>query len=120
MGWPGPGGGAPLQTGRLSLIAFALLASAPRLASSEEPLQTAPPFSVRTFEGKVVRLTDLRGKPVVLDFWATWCRPCRASMPHLDAVQKRYEDRLVVIGLSVDENGGADVRRFAHDLGVSF
>src|SRR5206468_1586573 len=76
---------------------------------------------IRTFEGKSVRLSDLRGKPVVLDFWATWCRPCRASMPHLDDLQKRFETQgLVVIGLSVDEEAPADVRRFAQNLGVSF
>lgn len=110
-----------MQTGRASLIALALLVSAPGLARAQDPLPPAPPFSVKTFDGKMVRLSDLRGKSVVLDFWATWCRPCRASMPHLDAVQKRFgEDRLVVIGLSVDEDGGADVKRFAHDLGVSF
>jgi len=111
-----------LLTGRAALFtAFAFMA-APGLSSAETALQPAPPFAVRTFEGKVVRLSDLRGKPVVLDFWATWCRPCRAAMPHLDAVQKRFgETRLVVIGLSVDdadENQG--VRRFARDLGVSF
>ncbi|TMQ70045.1 MAG: TlpA family protein disulfide reductase [Candidatus Eisenbacteria bacterium] len=72
--------------------------------------------------GKTVRLSDLKGTPVVLDFWATWCRPCRAAMPHLDAVQKRFGGgRLVVIGLSVDEeDGDHDVKRFARDLGVSF
>ena len=110
-----------MQTGHASLIALALMAAFPGPGWAQDPLRTAPPFSVKTFEGKVVKLADLRGRPVVLDFWATWCRPCRASMPHLDAVQKRFgEERLVVIGLSVDEDGGAEVRRFASNLGVSF
>lgn len=110
------------MTGRAAVFTVLLLAAAPGLSSAENAPQPAPLFTVKTFEGKVVRLADLRGRPVVLDFWATWCRPCRAAMPHLDAVQKRFGDgRLVVIGLSVDEaDENQDVRRFARDLGVSF
>jgi len=83
--------------------------------------QPAPPFAVRDLEGRTVRLQDLKGRPVVLDFWATWCAPCRASMPELDAIQNRYADRgLVVLGLSLDEEGTAPVRRFVDRLGVKF
>ena len=111
-----------MSTGRASLIAVLVLATAPGVSSAQNALQTAPAFSIKTFDGKTVRLSDLKGTPVVLDFWATWCRPCRAAMPHLDAVQKRFGGgRLVVIGLSVDEeDGDHDVKRFARDLGVSF
>jgi thiol-disulfide isomerase/thioredoxin len=81
----------------------------------------APSFTVRTLDGKTFRLQDQRGKPVVLDFWATWCSPCRASMPHLDLIQERHaRDGLVVLGLSVDEAGSAKVKRFAERLGVRF
>jgi thiol-disulfide isomerase/thioredoxin len=109
-------------TGRATIITALFFVAAPALSWAETGRQPAPPFTVKTFEGKVVRLSDLKGRPVVLDFWATWCRPCRAAMPALDAVQKRFGDgKLVVIGLSVDEeDGNQDVRRFAHDLGVSF
>lgn len=81
----------------------------------------APPFSVKSIEGRVVRLADLRNKPVILDFWATWCGPCRNSMPHLNDIQARYGTRgLTVIGLSVDENGPAPVKRFALQTGMKF
>ncbi len=79
----------------------------------------APPFTVRTLDGKVVRMADLRGRPVVIDFWATWCVPCRASLPLLDTLQSRYRGRgLYVIGLSVDDDGAQHVRRFAGRLGL--
>lgn len=83
--------------------------------------RTAPSFTVRTVDGKTFRLSESRGNPVVLDFWATWCAPCRASMPHLESIHHRYaDDGLVVLGLSVDETGPAEVKRFADKLGVRF
>ena len=98
-------------------VLFALLTLSP-IAASAKP---APSFSVRTLDGKPLRLADLRKRAVIVDFWATWCGPCRASMPHLSAMQSRYEKRgLTVIGLSVDENGPQDVRQFANKLGVKF
>ena len=82
---------------------------------------TARPFAVRTLDGRTMRLSELRGRPVVLDFWATWCTPCRASMPHLSAMQGRYGTRgLVVLGLSVDDGTPQAVRRFADRLQVRF
>ncbi|MBI5711317.1 MAG: TlpA family protein disulfide reductase [Candidatus Eisenbacteria bacterium] len=81
----------------------------------------APAFTVRTLDGRTQRLSDLRGRPVMLDFWATWCAPCRASLPNLDAMQRRYGTRgLMVLGLSVDDDGPVAVRRFADRLGVRF
>jgi cytochrome c biogenesis protein CcmG/thiol:disulfide interchange protein DsbE len=90
-------------------------------SSPAEGSEVAPPFVVRSIEGKTVRLTDYRGRPVVLDFWATWCAPCKASMPHLDAMQKRYEEHgLVVLGLSVDAMDARAVRRYTQRMGVTF
>ena len=98
-------------------VALALLAVAPLTASA----RPAPSFTVKTLEGKPLKSADLRQKPVVVDFWATWCGPCRASMPHLSAMQTRYEKRgLTVIGLSVDERGPQEVKKFANKLGVKF
>jgi thiol-disulfide isomerase/thioredoxin len=76
---------------------------------------------VKNLDGKLIRSTELKGRPMVLDFWATWCGPCRASMPHLDAVHERYRQRgLVVLGLSVDETSPTTVKRFTQKLGVRF
>lgn len=82
---------------------------------------TAASFSLRGLDGKPLRLSDYKGQPVVLDFWATWCAPCRASMPHLNQIQARFQPQgLVVLGLSVDDGPASDVRRFADKLGVRF
>ncbi|GAB4464422.1 MAG: hypothetical protein OHK0029_34340 [Armatimonadaceae bacterium] len=58
---------------------------------------TAPDFTAHDLEGKPVKLSDLRGKVVVLDFWATWCGPCLASMPHTNEVAKQFKDQGVVV-----------------------
>jgi thiol-disulfide isomerase/thioredoxin len=91
------------------------------LTPTQAPRGTARPFAVRTLDGRTLRLTELRGRPVILDFWATWCAPCRASMPHLSAMQGRYGSRgLVVLGLSVDDAPPQAVRGFAERLRVRF
>jgi thiol-disulfide isomerase/thioredoxin len=68
----------------------------------------APDFTVKTLEGKELKLADFRGKFVLLDFWASWCAPCLAEMPNLQAVEDQYakDPRFVVIGLSLDDQPG--------------
>jgi thiol-disulfide isomerase/thioredoxin len=99
-------------------LGVACLTAAPA-AHAADP--AAPAFSVKSVEGKTLKFADMKGKPVVIDFWATWCGPCRASMPHLDAMQAKYAGRgLVVLGMSVDESGPAPVKKFANGMGVKF
>lgn len=82
---------------------------------------SAAPFNLRTLDGKPLRMSDFKGQPVVLDFWATWCVPCRENMPHLDRIQNRFrDDGLVVIGLSVDDGPAQPVRRYVTRMGVRF
>jgi thiol-disulfide isomerase/thioredoxin len=91
------------------------------LVPAGRPSNAAPAFSVRTLDGRTLRTADLQGRPVVLDFWATWCAPCRASMPHLSTMQTRFGSRgLVVLGLSVDDQVPQAVRSFAERLRVRF
>jgi thiol-disulfide isomerase/thioredoxin len=102
---------------RFTAATIALLTLTPLVATA----RPAPSFTVKTLEGKPLKSSDLRQKPVVVDFWATWCGPCRASMPHLSTMQTRYEKRgLTVIGLSVDERGPKEVQKYADKLGVKF
>jgi cytochrome c biogenesis protein CcmG/thiol:disulfide interchange protein DsbE len=103
-----------------ALVAL-LMVPAARTARAEPPEAIAPPFSVQSLEGRAVRLSDFKGRAVVLDFWATWCGPCRASMPHLNTMQERYGERgLVVLGLSVDDLEPRVVRRYADRLRIKF
>ena len=86
------------------------------------PTETsAPVFSLRDLDGRTFRLSDFKGKPVVIDFWATWCAPCRASLPHLSALQERYRDQgLVVMGLSLDDIQPQQVRRYTERMRLKF
>ena len=80
----------------------------------------APDFTLTRFDtGEKVSLSDLRGKPVILNFWATWCRPCRAEMPTLQAAYERYGDDLLVVGVDQGEEG-AVVGPFLEEFGISF
>ena len=78
----------------------------------------APPFEARDLDGRLISTASLRGKVVLLNFWATWCPPCRAEIPDLVALQEKYRDQLQIIGISEDEGGPEVVKRFveAHHM----
>jgi len=80
----------------------------------------APDFTLQTMTGEPLALSDLRGKAVVLNFWATWCPPCRAEMPELQAAYTAYAPGgLVVLGVNQAEDR-ATVRAFLNELGLTF
>jgi peroxiredoxin len=81
--------------------------------------QPAPDFTLRSLDGETVRLDDLRGRPVLIEFWATWCPPCRMAMPHIQQMHDRYAGRgLQVLALSTDYDPG-EVRDWLRRNGVS-
>ena len=81
----------------------------------------APEFALQDLSGKTVRLSDYAGKVVVVDFWVTWCGPCRAEVPDFVRLQSKYRGQgLVILGLSLDENGEKLVRDFAREYGVNY
>jgi thiol-disulfide isomerase/thioredoxin len=80
----------------------------------------APAWKLKDLDGKLVKSSDFLGKVVILDFWATWCAPCKVEIPGFIALQKQYgEQGLVVIGVSLD-NEPAVVRRFMADFGMNY
>ena len=80
----------------------------------------APVVAMRDLDGREVSLASLRGKVVLVNFWATWCGPCRAEIPDLVALQEKYRDQLQVIGISQDEVPVDLVRRFAGDHRMNY
>ncbi|MDE3154469.1 MAG: TlpA family protein disulfide reductase [Acidobacteriota bacterium] len=80
--------------------------------------QPMPDFTLKTLDGQTVTPASLRGKVAILNFWATWCGPCKMEIPDLIALQKKYEGKLEIVGLSVDEAPQKDVQAFvtAHDM----
>jgi thiol-disulfide isomerase/thioredoxin len=80
----------------------------------------APAFTVRDLDGREISPASLRGKVVIVNFWATWCGPCRAEIPDLVALQEKYKDTLQVIGISEDEAGVEVVKRFAAEHKVNY
>ncbi|HEX9819813.1 MAG TPA: TlpA disulfide reductase family protein [Methylomirabilota bacterium] len=108
---------SPALGGPASLTAAQLA----RLDLGTYPRWTAPPdFSLRTPEGRIVSLAGLHGKVVVLNFWATWCRECRAEMAAFETLHRRFSARgLVVVGVNMRE-GAPAAQGYARELGLTF
>jgi len=109
-------------------LAFFNLPAAPASpGSAETPVpgeaafvgSEAPDFELLTVDGDRMRLSDLRGRVVLLNFWATWCSPCRVEMPDLQARADRWAQRLTVVGVNFDEPR-AEVLAFRDELGLTF
>ena len=80
----------------------------------------APDFQLTGLDGKPLSLESARGKVVLLNFWATWCGPCRAEIPDLIALQERYAGKLQIIGLMVDEDDAGVVKQVVARTGINY
>jgi thiol-disulfide isomerase/thioredoxin len=81
----------------------------------------APDFTLQTLDGKNMSLSELRGKAVLLNFWATWCGPCKIETPWLVELQREYGSQgLQVVGVAMDDSGKEDIEKFAHEMGVNY
>jgi thiol-disulfide isomerase/thioredoxin len=108
----------------VALWIFVLIRLAPHLGAilgvrSGEDI--VPEYAITTLDGTVVTAAELRGKVVLVNFWATWCFPCRAEMPMLERMWRRHGPKgFVLLGLSVDRSGVDGVRKFLAERGVSY
>lgn len=95
---------------------------APTEASSKALTgQAAPDFTLQSLEGKTVHLSDYRGKAVVLNFWATWCAPCKVEMPWFVELQKKYgAEGLQLVGVAMDDATPKEIADFAKEMGVNY
>jgi thiol-disulfide isomerase/thioredoxin len=82
---------------------------------------SAPVWELKDLDGKMVKSSDFDGKVVILDFWATWCPPCKAEIPGFIELQKKYAAKgLVVVGISLDEQGPSVVKQFMDQFGMNY
>jgi len=104
----------------LTVFTIALIAGCTRTEQRASG-PAAPDFTLVDLAGKKVHLADLKGKVVLVEFWATWCPPCQASIPGVERLHRSYGGKgLVVLGVSVDEGGSDSLRSFAAQNGITY
>ena len=102
------------------VIIIVLLAALPSLSFGQTG-QKSPSLALKDLQGRTLRLNDYKGKVVLINFWATWCPPCRAEMPDLIKMQREYRGRgLQVIGVTYPPQTAGEVRRFIRKLRVNY
>ena len=83
--------------------------------------QAAPDFALQSLNGQTVRLSDFRGKAVVVNFWATWCQPCRVEMPWFEQLQQQYGPQgFQILGIAKNDSSKDEIASFAQKVGVSY
>ncbi len=120
----------------LVLIALVLVVGGSWIVFSREPQQEtvaaelapapvkghpAPAITLNDIDGQVVNLSDFQGKPVLINFWATWCPPCRAEMPDFQAIHREMGDQVTIIAVNATSQDEPDnIRPFMEEFGITF
>ncbi len=105
----------------LGLVACSPTRPAQRVVKNDTQRKHAPDFALKDGQGKVVHLADYRGKVVLLDFWATWCGPCKVEIPWFMEFQRKYKDRgFAVLGVSMDDDGWKAITPFIAEKKINY
>jgi thiol-disulfide isomerase/thioredoxin len=111
----------------VALVLLAFLPSSLLAQDSDPPAirfvrnpDPAPDFKLAGLDGKPVTLADSKGKVILLNFWATWCGPCRAEIPDLIELQNKYKDRLQIVGLVVDDDDPDAIKKFVGKFHINY
>ncbi len=95
--------------------------SLPPMPEGPKAGSAAPDFTLPDLKGKSIQLSSFKGKAVVVDFWATWCEPCKVEMPWLVDLQKKYGPQgLQILGVAMDDADEQTIQEFAHKMGVNY
>lgn len=114
-------GGIWLIWTRTSVSNLLIQAEADSLEAAPIAGHPAPDFELKTLAGNTIRLSNFEGRPVILNFWATWCGPCRAEFPELQQVAAENSDNLVIIGVNhTSADSPALVPDFVEEFGITF
>ena len=103
----------------LCVLAAPALAQQPTIRFVRNP-DPAPDFKLDTLDGKPLSLAEYKNKVVLLNFWATWCGPCRAEIPDLVELQNKYKDQLQIIGLVVDDDDEDAIKKFVEQNDINY
>jgi thiol-disulfide isomerase/thioredoxin len=109
----------------VAALLFVGFHAARRGGNGSDPLdptgKAAPDFTLQTLDGKNVSLSSFRGKGVLLNFWATWCGPCKIEMPWFVELQKEYGSQgLQIVGVAMDDSSPQDIQTFVKEMGVNY
>jgi thiol-disulfide isomerase/thioredoxin len=117
----GSAGQAAVMHGMAAFSPFSSPGSAtPAVIRFVKDPESAPMFQAQDLSGKTISTNDFKGKVVLLNFWATWCPPCREEIPELISLQKQYKDRLQIVGVSEDDDPPQKVLQFVQRTGMNY